>query len=905
MTTRPARRWRLAALAATVVAAGAGLAPAAPAFAGGPFSATWAWDTSTPGVQAVVNIDIAASAGAPTITGGSLLIHPTAGNWLFAADSLPTSGGWTCALTPADDLACASIPDLAPGSPLNLDVVVDIDPSAATGDPFDADITLTDSTGADVLTGPLSTITVDAPVTSLEPTVNLDTITLGATPTLTVGLDNAGPSEDPGPITFTITTPTGLGAAHNRTVTLDLTGLPECSLTTAPNVYTCVYPDGMSLGASPDFYTFPAAGPLPTDTPAGTTVTATVTVSSASNTPTVSTGTYTATSQGPAYLIAAGPGPNVPGQSRTQTITVTNTGTTSDPGPLTVDIVAHNQTSTVAPYPPGCFAAAPVGGRDHTTCTIAGPIAAGQAVTVQLDLLLDADAVPASVLSGGTVTASSARASSTVNQTGATVATTSIHVGYDGQLPTVSGGSSQVTLTFTNQGPASIPNPLISFPVDAPLTVDLPAGCVHASSVVACAGDTALAAGESVSWTVRFSTAVGTPVGTVLGAVTVTGTGGSSTAGVVTVPGVTVVSVAPPAVAGFTPFTPQRRLDTRAPNELGIGTLTGNRAVQVPFFGFAGIPSSATAVSLNVTAVGRAGGQGWVAVYPCAAGYQGVSTTNWAGSTPSPNAATVALDSAGLLCVIGNAAVDVVIDVNGYHSPDGAVQLSPVTPTRVADTRSGQGGRVHAGETRVFELGAPAGVSAATLNVTATDALNAGFVTVWPCSAGQPLASNLNQAAGVARPNQVVTAVSDGRVCVYSSSDVDLVIDVAGWWQSAAPGGLAFTAVSPARLLDTRVAGRRIGAGETFRLDVSGLDPVAAAAQVNVTSTGSLADGFVTVWACELERPLASMANPRAGADVPNAATVQIGGSRSLCIYSHQGTDLVIDVTGVFSPATT
>jgi hypothetical protein len=72
------------------------------------------------------------------------------------------------------------------------------------------------------------------------------------------------------------------------------------------------------------------------------------------------------------------------------------------------------------------------------------------------------------------------------------------------------------------------------------------------------------------------------------------------------------------------------------------------------------------------------------------------------------------------------------------------------------------------------------------LNVTAVEPSSAGFVTVFPCSAGDgggrpPEASNLNFKAGQTVANAVVSMVgTGGAVCAFSSVDTDLLVDVNG-----------------------------------------------------------------------------------------------------------------------------
>jgi len=75
------------------------------------------------------------------------------------------------------------------------------------------------------------------------------------------------------------------------------------------------------------------------------------------------------------------------------------------------------------------------------------------------------------------------------------------------------------------------------------------------------------------------------------------------------------------------------------------------------------------------------------------------------------------------------------------------------------------------------------GVTAVVLNVTVTEAQAPGYVTLFPCGASPPTASNLNYVAGSTIPNLVVVKVGDGgRVCIYTQSTVHLVADVSGYF---------------------------------------------------------------------------------------------------------------------------
>ncbi|MEO8695367.1 MAG: hypothetical protein ABI658_17710, partial [Acidimicrobiales bacterium] len=115
-------------------------------------------------------------------------------------------------------------------------------------------------------------------------------------------------------------------------------------------------------------------------------------------------------------------------------------------------------------------------------------------------------------------------------------------------------------------------------------------------------------------------------------------------------------------------------------------------------------------------------------------------------------------------------------------------------PSRVVDTRAPSVGAVVAGgELDVVVLGRGgvplSGVGAVVLNVTATDAVSAGYLTVWPNGEGRPLASSLNFVPGQPVANSVVAKVGvDGKVSFWNSNDspvmgsVNVLVDVVGWF---------------------------------------------------------------------------------------------------------------------------
>jgi hypothetical protein len=263
-----------------------------------------------------------------------------------------------------------------------------------------------------------------------------------------------------------------------------------------------------------------------------------------------------------------------------------------------------------------------------------------------------------------------------------------------------------------------------------------------------------------------------------------------------------------------------------------------------------------------------------------------------------------------------------------------ASRFTPVTPTRILDTRAGVGApkaKVAASRPLVLSVrGAatdkgpvPAEATAVILNVTVTGGTQATDVRVYPSDAGAPRASNINAAAGQTVPNLVTATLSaDGRVSLLNSAGaVDLVADVAGWYTPGA-GASGFTALAPARILDTRspavgAPARRVGAGSPLDLQVTGsalptadggtvsVPSDATAVVLNVTGTGGTRATDVRVYptpAGAAAPPGVSNLNLRAKETAPNLVTVAVGTSGKVRFLNAVGSvDLIADIAGYYS----
>src|SRR5262249_41043296 len=160
-------------------------------------------------------------------------------------------------------------------------------------------------------------------------------------------------------------------------------------------------------------------------------------------------------------------------------------------------------------------------------------------------------------------------------------------------------------------------------------------------------------------------------------------------------------------------------------------------------------------------------GPGFVTVYPCGSARPLASNLNFTPGTHVPNAVMSLVGQGGAVCFYAQVDVHLVVDVEGYFGPGSP--YSSLVPARLLDTRAGSptidgedagGGKIPGGGVLQLQVtgrgGVPADATAVALNVTATNGVGPGFVTVFPCGASQPLASNLNFVAGEIIPNLVL-----------------------------------------------------------------------------------------------------------------------------------------------------
>lgn len=382
----------------------------------------------------------------------------------------------------------------------------------------------------------------------------------------------------------------------------------------------------------------------------------------------------------------------------------------------------------------------------------------------------------------------------------------------------------------------------------------------------------------------------------------------------------------PPVATGaaINPLSPERFVDTRSGGVTADGLFAagGRRDAdseyRVEIAGRRNVPADARAVVMNVTAI-RPDGTGFVTIHPCVSPRPVASSLNVTDGVSLGNEVTVPLADDGTICVYTSANMDLTVDVVGFVARQSP--LEPLTPARILDTRSAGStvdglrqadGRTDAAGTVRLQVGGradvPTGAAAAIMNVTAIGADQVGFVTAHPCSATVPIAASLNYVPSVNRGNELIAPLSaDGEVCFFTSSSIELVVDVTGY----VPAGTTLNPLLPARLLDTRstgstVDGEQIGAGkqeaESERtlgiVGRGGVPSSATAVIVNVTAIATEEIGFVTVHPCVTPRPTTAALNYVPGVNGGNEIIASLNADGELCLYSSATTHLAVDVVG-------
>ena len=248
-----------------------------------------------------------------------------------------------------------------------------------------------------------------------------------------------------------------------------------------------------------------------------------------------------------------------------------------------------------------------------------------------------------------------------------------------------------------------------------------------------------------------------------------------------------------------------------------------------------------------------------------------------------------------------------------------------MTPCRLVDTRtkSGGSGPIQGGTFETFNLpqlaqkkgcGSLSSAGSYSLNVTVVPQGPLGYLTIWPTGQNQPLISTMNSPDGRVKANAaIVQAGTDGAVNVFVSNTSDVVLDIDGYFAPVSGSTLAFYALTPCRVADTRhpngpLGGPFLSGGVPRDFPVlesscfQGVNsPAAYSFNFTVVPKGGQPLGYLTVWPTGEMQPGVSTLNNVTGTVVANAAIVPAGTGGAISTFASNDTDLVVDVNGYFA----
>lgn len=248
--------------------------------------------------------------------------------------------------------------------------------------------------------------------------------------------------------------------------------------------------------------------------------------------------------------------------------------------------------------------------------------------------------------------------------------------------------------------------------------------------------------------------------------------------------------------AGVRAVTPARVLDTRSG---AVGALGADGRAVVAVAGQGGVPPTGVgAVVVNLTAT-DATDTTFLTAWPTGTARPDVSNLNPSPGRTAANLAVVPVGADGSITVRNHRGrVQVVVDVLGWV-PSGAPGVQLPGADRVLDTRTTGRPVGVEGTVSVPVPGAAVAATGLLVNVTMVNATAATFLAVPGTGT-----SVVNTVAGRTAANLAVLPVGTGGAVtlVNHAGSVDVVVDVLGWFGA----GSGFGALTPTRLLDTRVA---------------------------------------------------------------------------------------------------
>ena len=200
------------------------------------------------------------------------------------------------------------------------------------------------------------------------------------------------------------------------------------------------------------------------------------------------------------------------------------------------------------------------------------------------------------------------------------------------------------------------------------------------------------------------------------------------------------------------------------------------------------------ALSINVTAVPKAGPVGYVTVWGTSQSEPEtplISTLNLPTGAVTANAAIVTINPSTneSISAYTTDETDLVVDVTGHFAPQVAgLSLYTLPPCRLLDTRESSGafqGELTIPVTTENNCNVPSTAQAYVTNATVVPSGPLDYLTLWPDRIAQPLVSTLNALDGAVTSNMAIVSSNNGSVDAFASSSTQLILDVSGYFAAA------------------------------------------------------------------------------------------------------------------------
>jgi RHS repeat-associated protein len=267
-----------------------------------------------------------------------------------------------------------------------------------------------------------------------------------------------------------------------------------------------------------------------------------------------------------------------------------------------------------------------------------------------------------------------------------------------------------------------------------------------------------------------------------------------------------------------------------------------------------------------------------------------------------------------------------LVGVSSSELPAGGEgQYHEIAPTRVLDTRNGTGtcnpspcAQLASGTPLEVTVGVSpvpsSDVEAVAATVTITQPNNSGTVRV--NDTGTSAAASLNFATGQSVDQFAIIPVIDGEITLSmlgSNRTAHAIVDISGYYSTAdGDPGSTYTAITPARLMDTRGGGSGLCPTSTCTTLPAGTNvSVQAAGQAGLPSAGVRA----AVLSISVAQPVnsgylrvapgtsggAGTISYTAGTDYSDVIVVPLDANGRFTLNAQHAVDVVIDVSGYFT----